>query len=381
MKRCCIVLDAAIRWLNEGGDIDIAASASCIAVSPAYEATTFDPGAGNTITTTNGLLALYEIGQLKSLWDKFLSTIACRYDFSWDPIFRVLNSWAYPRTLLPSLKEEIHADTRQAITEVAVAVVETLARMAQNKSAVSQRLKAYIEVTGANADYQINELIALFCPDTYRQDWRASSKRRDRKLSKLASKWHTRPPEQVVAEVTTIAQEALQAGIRTYPWIESFYGKLSRLVKNPVQWCRCLIHQNASAEYVAPFLQRAVADGKPGWPDVALACLEKPEFQSLTVRLASEEPDLEPDLLSGALALVVHFPNNVEELCRRGLVPASVLRRLLKHENCGVAIAAAKGGGEFGTERPRTRVYPRSLAPCRDSARHEGVVHRASLQS
>ncbi|MXW33862.1 MAG: hypothetical protein F4100_11210 [Rhodothermaceae bacterium] len=343
LKRRHIVLDAAIRWLNEGGDIDIAASASCIAVSPAYETTTFDPGAGNTFTTTNGLLAPYEIGQLKPLWDKFLSTIVCRYDFSWDPIFRVLNSWAYPRTLLPSLKEELHAKTRQAIAEVAVAVVEELARLAKDKSAVSQRLRDYINVTGAKADCEIDELMSLFCPDAEGQDWRASSKRRDRKLSELASKWCTRLPEQVVDKVTTIAQEASRAGIRTDPWIKSFYGKLSRLVENPVAWCWCLIHQNASADYVAPFLQRAVAGGKPGWPEVAFACLEKPEFQGLAVRLALEEPDLEPDLLSGALALVVHFPDHVEELCRRGLVPVSVLCQLLKHENRGVAIAAAKG--------------------------------------
>ncbi|MCY3628578.1 MAG: hypothetical protein OXI05_06795, partial [Bacteroidota bacterium] len=343
LSRRHILLKAATRWLNKGGDIDIAVSALCIAVSPVYKATAFDPGAGNTYTTTNGLLTLVEISQLKLLWDKFLSTVADCDDFSWDPIFKVLNSWVYPGILLPSLNEEIHADMRQAIAEVAVAVVEILAKMAQNKSAVSLRLKDYIEVTGAKADFEIDELMSLFCPNTEGQDWRASSKTRDHKLSKLASKWRTRPPEQVVDKVTAIAQEGSQAGIRTDPWIKSFYEKISWLVENPEPWCSYLIHQNASADYVDPFLQRAVADRKSRWPEVALACLEKPEYQGLAVRLALKESDLEPDILSDVLALVVHFPDHVEELCRRGLVPVSVLRQLLEHGDRGIAIGAAKG--------------------------------------
>ncbi len=342
-----VVLGTAICWLNRGCDIDVAVSASCIAVSPAYEATTTDPGAGNTLTTTSGLLTPYEIRQLKSLWDEFLGTIADRDDFSWVPIFRVLDSWAYPGIPLPSSKEKIHAETHQAIAEVAVAVVEALARMAQDKSAVLQRLKDYIEETGAKADCQINELMFLFCPDMDRQDWRASSKRRDRKLSELACKWHTRLPEQAIDEITAIAQEALQAGIRTDPWIKSFYEKLSRLVENPVPWCWTLIYQNASAHYVAPFLQRAVADSIPGWLEVTFACLEKPDLQNLAVRLVLEEPDLEPDLFSNAFALVAHFSTHVEDLCMRGLVPKSILRLLLEHEDRGVAIGAAKGEWSF----------------------------------
>ncbi|MYF64090.1 MAG: hypothetical protein F4183_06320 [Rhodothermaceae bacterium] len=348
-----IVLESAIRWLKNGGDIDIAMSASCIAVSPAYEATAFDPGAGNTFTTTSGLLTPDEISQLKSLWDKFLGTIAGRDDFSWAPIFRVLDCWAYPRTVLPSLNEEKHAKTCQAIGEVAIAVVEALARLAQGKSAVSQRLSDYIEVTGAEANCQINEIMSLFCPDTGRKDWKASARKRDRKLSELASKWHMRPPEQVVAEVNAIAQEALQAGITSHSWMISFYEKLSRLVENPVPWCWSLIHQNVHAECVAPFLQRAVADSIQGWPEVTLACLEKRGFQGLAVRLALNKPDLEPRLFPGAFALVVHFPNDVEDLCRRGLVPLNVLRLLLEHEDHNVAIGAARG--EWSSE-PHGRV-------------------------
>ena len=348
-----IVLESTIRWLNNGGDIDIAVSAFCIAVSPAYKATATDPGAGNTFTTTSGLLTPDEIIELESVWGKFLGTIAGREGFSWAPIFTVLCSWTYPETLLQSLEGGIHAETRQKITKVSVLVVEELARMAQGKSAVSLRLKSHIEVTGIEANCQISALMSLFCPDTDKKDWKASWERKDRKLSELASKWHTRPPEQVVAEVTAIAQEASQAGITTHPWMISFYEKLSELVKNPVPWCWCLIRQNASADYVAPFLQRAVADRKPRWLEVTLACLENPVFQVLAVSLALKEPDLEPDLLSGALALVAHFPNHIEDLCRRGLVPVSVLIQLLEHEDSGVAIGAA--GGEWNSN-PRSYI-------------------------
>ncbi|MXY08376.1 MAG: hypothetical protein F4Y61_06980 [Rhodothermaceae bacterium] len=338
-----IVLESAIRWLNHGGDIDIAMSASCIAVSPAYKVTAIDPGAGNTFTTTTGLLTPDEIRQLQSLWDKLVRTIPSRDDLSWAPIFNALDCWAYPQSLLPSLNEEKHAETCQAISEVAVEVVEVLASLAHGKSAVSLRLMDYIEVTGAKAYSEINEIMSLFCPDRDGLDWRASSRRRDRNLSQLASNWHKRPSEQVVAEVTAIAQEALQAGITTHPWMISFYEKLSWLVENSVPWCWSLINQNAHAKYVAPFLQRAVADSIQGWTEVTFACLEKPEYQVLVVRLALEDPDLEPRLFPGAFALVAHFPEDIEELCRRGLLPLNVLRLLLEHEDNYVAIGAARG--------------------------------------
>ena len=338
-----MVLETATRWLNNGGDINVAVCALCVAVSPAYKETTTDPGAGNTFTRTSGLLAPYEIKQLKSLWDGFLNAMAGRDDFNWDPIFRVLNSWAYPSSLLPSLKEGIHAETRQAIAEVAVAVVEALVRLAQDKSAVSQRLKDYNQVTGAQADLQIDDVMALFCPDTDGQDWRATERRRDRKLYDLACKWHKREPEQVVAEVTGIAREALQAGIRTHLWMRKFYEDLSRLVENPVSWCWALIHQNARADYVAPFLQFAVANNVTGMPEVALACLDKPGFEGLAVRLALEKPDLEPELFSRAIAVVADNAIHVEDLCRRRLVPISMLCMLLEHEDRDVAIGAAEG--------------------------------------
>ena len=234
MYRRRILFEAAMHWLKKNDSIDVAVRASCIAVSPAYEATTTDPGAGNTFTTTSGFLAPSEIIQLKSLWDDFLSDLAGRDDFSWGPIFSVLDIWANPEIVVPSLNEGVHAETRQAIAEVAGAVVEALSKMAQDRPAVSLRLKDYIDVTGAKVDLQINDVMSLFCPETDALDWRASSERRDRKLSDLACKWHERQPEQVVAEVTGIAQEALQAGIRTHVWMSILYEHLSRLVENLV---------------------------------------------------------------------------------------------------------------------------------------------------
>ncbi len=343
LNRRRIVLEAAIRWLIKGGDVDVAVCAACIAVSPAYEAFTTDPGAGNTLITSSGLLAPYEIRHLRSLWTEFLTVITGRDDFSWDSIFRVLHSWAYPSSLLPSSEEEIHAETRHAIAEVAVAVVGALSKMAQGKSAVLQRLKGYIDVTGAEVDLQINEVMTLFCPDTNGQDWRAAPRSRERKLSELANKWHTRPPEQVVTELTDIAQEASQAGFQTHVYMKKFYEKLSRLVENSVPWCWALICQNANADYVAPFLQLAVANNVTGWPEVAFTCLERVGFQGLAVRLALEEPDLDSELFSSAFALVTHFTAHVEDLCMRGLVPMSVLRLMLEHEDRGVAIGAARG--------------------------------------
>ena len=338
-----IVLEAAIGWLRKGGDIDVAVSASCIAVSPAYETATTDPGAGSTLTVTSGLLTPYEIRQLKSLWDELLKTIAGRDDFHWDPIFRALHGWAYPSSLMPSWNAGIHAETRQAAAEVAVAVVEALATMVHGRSAALQRLKDYIEVTGARVELQLDEVMALFCPDPDKSDWRASARRRDRNLFELASKWHTRQPEKVVADVTSIEKQAAQAGIQVHHWMIIFHEKLSQLVENPVAWSRALIYKNASADYVAPFLGLAVASKVTGWPEVAFACLEKPALQRLAVRIALEEPELEPELFSRALALVARFPNDVEVLCRRGKVPVDILRLLLEHANRDVAIGAAKG--------------------------------------
>lgn len=348
LHRRRIVLEATIRWLNQGGDIDVAVCVSCIAVSPAYGATSTDPGAGNTFTFINGLLAPYEIVQLKSLWDDFLNAISDRNDFHWDPIFRVLNSWVYPNSLLQSSKKdknptEVHARTRQIFAEIAPTVVEKLARMAQHNPAVLQRLKPYVKATNVSVNPQVNDVRSLFFHDTHGQNWRTDERRRKRGLSVLANKWHKREAKEVVAEVTDIERGALQAGIQRYFWTRIFYDKLSKLVENPVDWCWALIHQGAKSDYVAPFLQRAVVGSVNGWLDVAFACLDKPSFRWLAVRLALEEPDLEPELFSRVIAIVADFSIHVKDLCTRGKVPLNVVCLLLEHENRDVAIGCAEG--------------------------------------
>lgn len=348
LRRRRIVLEVVIRWLNQGGDIDVAICALCIAVSPLYRATTTDPGAGNTFTTTHGLLAPNEIIQLKSLWDGFLNAIADRSDFNWDPIFRALNSWVCPNSLLQSSKKdksptEVHLKTRQVFAEIASTVVEKLAKMASDKPAVAQTLKGYIRVTGVSVSLQVDDVRSLFFRDMHGQDWKADERRRKRGLSALAKKWHTREVKEVVAEVTGIEQEALQAGTQTHFWVRFFYEELSQLVKNPVDWCWALIHQNANSDYVAPFFQRAVVDDVNGWLDMAFACLDKPSFRQPVVRLALEKPDLEPELFSRVIAIVADFSTDVKDLCMRGKVPLYVVRLLLKHEDRAVAIGCAEG--------------------------------------
>lgn len=348
LRRRRMVLAETIRWLNQGGDIDVAVCALCIAVSPLYNATTTDPGAGNTYTTTHGLLAPNEIIQLKSLWDDFLNAIADRSDFNWDPIFRALNSWTYPNSLLHSSRidespTELHPKTRRAFAETAVAVVEKLAKMASDKPAVAQRLKSYIMATGASARLQVNDVRSLFFRNMHGQDWEADERRRKCGLSALANKWHTREATEVVAEVTGIEQEAMQAGTRTHFRVRIFYEELAQLVKNPVDWCWALMHQNANSDYVTLFFQRAVVDDVNGWLDVAFACLDKPGFRQLAVRLALEKPDLESELFSRVIAIVSDFSDHVEDLCMRGKVPLHVVSLLLEHENRAVAIGCAEG--------------------------------------
>lgn len=343
-----IVLEVTIRWLNQGEDIDVAVCALCIAVSPLYETTTTDPGAGNTFTTTRGLLTPDEIIQLKSLWDHFLNAIADRNDFHWDPIFRALNSWAYPNSSLQSSKKdksptEVHLKTRQVFVEIAPMVVEKLTRMAQHNPAVLQRLKPYIKATNASVNPQVNDVKSLFFHNTHGEDWEADDRRRKCGLSALANKWHRREAKEVVAEITSIEQEASQAGTQIHFWVKIFYEELSQLVKNPIDWCRAFMHQNTKSDYVAPFFQRSVVDDVNGWLDVAFACLDKPSFQRLAVRLSLEKPDLDPELFSRAIAIVADFSTDVKDLCMRGKVPLDVVRLLLEHENRAVAIGCAEG--------------------------------------
>ena len=348
LRRRCIVLEVAIRWLNQGGDIDVAVCALCIAVSPLYETTTTDPGAGNTFTTTHGLLTPNEMIQLKSLWYDFLNAIADRNDFKWDPIFRALNSWVYPNSLLYSSRrdenpKEIHPEIRHVFAEIAAAVVEKLAKMASDKPAVAQTLKGYIRVTGVSVSLQVNDVRSLFFHNTHGEDWEADDRRRKCGLSALANKWHRREAKEVVTEITCIEQEASQAGTQIHFWVKIFYEELSQLVENPVDWCWALIHQGAKSDYVAPFLQRAVVGSVNGWLDVAFACLDKPSFRWLAVRLALEEPDLDPELFSRAVAIVADFSTDVKDLCMCGKVPLDVVRLLLEHENRAVAIGCAEG--------------------------------------
>ena len=75
-----LLLRAATRWLREGGDPVTFGAAGAHVLNPGFELLESDPGAGNTITMTSGLLTKSELRQLAAMWEQVVEALRpCRW--------------------------------------------------------------------------------------------------------------------------------------------------------------------------------------------------------------------------------------------------------------------------------------------------------------
>jgi hypothetical protein len=96
LKRRALLLAALEHWLNEIGGWNIGGQALGSVLSPRFEYENVDPGEGNQVRFTFGVVSLDQLHEIETLWPRVKNILATNDIPDWSPVCGIIENWAYP---------------------------------------------------------------------------------------------------------------------------------------------------------------------------------------------------------------------------------------------------------------------------------------------
>ena len=351
------VVRAVARWLGkrphaatgvqdtEERRFQTASQAVMSALSPKFEETSMDPGLGDTLRITRGVLTLAETGEMESVWAEALALLRQIPPHLWKPIMHALDDWAYPAR---HGVDETSAEMQRAMQALARQMVQDLAPLASEHPGLVASLIRVSRPLGIkpillnDADFAI--LFPLHHLEHHSPErWREEEQTQTKAVQALADRWACHSPTEVAERLSRFEREANLAGLMWPRLTQTLCYELAGRTDSLGQWARVFADARLSGNFARPFLERAVALREEGWEELLRMFLDDPAQRGAALLCVLMLPVPPPDLLDEALTFAGGFTQHVETACLRDEVPITTVRRLIGHEDIPVMKAAVIG--------------------------------------
>lgn len=336
LSRREMTVKAALRYLDDTGDVDTAACAFAQALTTEYHASYSDPGTGNTITLEWSVLAPDEIAAMMGLWRRCRDSLRGRVDIPW----RTLLDAARNAASLQRVKdEESVAESRTAERRLrSMMALDTFELGKGHPGVAHEARQVTSQPEGWPAESEQERLYALLFGDHFGPDYREREAEVATQLTVLAEEWSRGNPDEamdVLASLSAASAEVRSQGIdRRY----FLMYQLSEHVE-VIPWLQAAIKRNLNHEVVTPLLRKAVLMNAPGWADAARSCIGTPsEAAAVKSALLAGGP---PELIADVAPLLPKYTGLVGQVCIRMEVSPDTLHVLLSHADDRVASEAA----------------------------------------
>jgi hypothetical protein len=336
-----ILIAAARRWLEDGGDERVGDRAALIALNPTFRSGATDPGGGMKFTLTSGLLTKDELAQMREVWAEARSLLAASREPPWEKLFSAVNPWAYPGY---GRVDELPTEIVGIMYSVAAEMVRDIAGMSRERPGVQQWARRMVDKLQVKIETAEDREFEILFPEFDRGEGGVKELERELEIvSSLAKEWAIRPASEIAARLIRLEREASAVGKNWPRWTVALCEMIAGNVEDPNPWLGSLIARQAPSDTVEPFLRKVVAARTPGWGDALARCfgVDGLERQAVYILLTLDDAPEEP--LRRALAVLPKYFDMVETICLRDQVPESTLKLLLRHESPAVSSNAAVG--------------------------------------
>ncbi|MFO7171942.1 MAG: hypothetical protein DIU70_003105 [Bacillota bacterium] len=334
VSRRQMTIQAALRYLENTGDIHTAVRAIAQVLTPEYRALDPHPGQGTTVTW--GILTPEEIEQLIVIWRNCVSRLRGHKDLPW----RVLLDAAREVTPAPPVHgQSLVAESLAAARKLRDIMAFDIFQLAEGHPGVAYEARQLAsQHEGWPAETEQERLYALLFGKGSVSDYQEHEARTIVQLASIAGEWvNCRPSEvmDILASVTTAARGVSHTGRDRRRFLAE---ELSKRVE-PLPWLQAAIQSGLDYDVVIPFLRRAIATNAPGWERVALTCIGTPaEAAAVEGALVAGGP---PELLMAISPLLPKYKSVVYTVCSHQNVSPTAVHTLLTHEDDSVASEAA----------------------------------------
>jgi hypothetical protein len=340
IRRRQVVSQEASKYLHNGGDHGIGIHGICIALSPAVQGNSLDPGKGSTVKLLSGLMPVGNLRQVLPIWDKIKDAIQSIDAASWQHLSSLLWDWLHPEYV--AKRTDISEEVRPVTSTFVEKALKDLAPLAEGSPGLQAGLNRLAVEIGVDLGLGQDDVFELLYPppDPSPEEAQAA---RDEAVRRFAKEWASRPQQEVADRVAFYEREAKRIG---HNWLQNmpvFCQALAEEVDQPEEWLEAFLAKDLQRHLVSPFLERIVDLRRMGWETRVESCLDREPLDWTALSLVLKLPDPPPTLLDRALARAEDNLMLVNMLCLQGRVPLPTLRSLLLLPSWESALAAAVG--------------------------------------
>lgn len=331
-----MVVEAALRYLDDTGDIDTASFTFAQALTTDFRDHYTEPGSGVKGTLVWTVLKPEEITAVLGLWRRCCDHIRGRNDLSWRTLLDMARHVASPT---PVRNEESVAESRAAARKLRGVMALDLFELGQGHPGVAYEARHLAEEgVGLPEESEQERLYALFFGEHFDTDYKKHEAEVTRQLAALAEEWSTEEPEvvmEVLARLCAAARDVRSHGT------DRRRALIHRVVDSVdiMAWLQAAMKRNLDQEVVTPLLRKAAMTSVAGWVDAAHACVgTSSESAAIACALLAGGPE---NLMGRIVPLLPRYTGLVGQLCILKELSLNTIRRLLSHPDDCVASESA----------------------------------------
>ena len=327
---------SAHRWWKQSQRARTAIRVMCIGLKPGFEYYSVDPGAGMTITKTQGTIPGPRLDNIIRLWPYVKEIIREGERVPCTELLRLINEWR----LYGGPDVVISDESEIVIQEFAESMLRDLAEATRERPGIQHRLQRSVEVMGSKIDLVLDPIFESF----FSWQENAEGKRLIDGTAKLLGIGH-RSITDIAESLAKIQAEARLADFDpgASGTAEQICRRISDSAEDPVTAAEIFMQHKLPGKWIHPFLFRAITEDHQGWRSVMCQCLSDKSYQEIGVSVILTLPDPPPEMLETLLSLAGDFLPLTYRLCRWGSVHKATLQALLNADDHRVAVVAAVG--------------------------------------
>jgi hypothetical protein len=330
---------AAKKHLLDGRERSIGIHAFCISLSPNLHGASLDPGKGNVLSMSRGLLPSETLRQLELVWDEVKGVIQEIDAPSCSHLIHLLRDWYHQYSAGSARDAAAKRDLMRGFARRVLGDQAIHSQGSPGLRSAFERLASEFEISlGLEQD---PTLLLLYNYEPGLSSWSENEAAKEPRLKVLATDWAQLEPSVGVQKIAYYEKEA-KKGIGDFRYMPDFCSALADVVQEPEAWLDEALSEDLQGDLLVPFLRRIVRDRREGWESRLIRSLDIESLKWGAATLVLKEQDPPDSLLQKAFEFS-ELTTLVKERSQNQSIPISTVKRLLLHSRWEIARAAAVG--------------------------------------
>jgi hypothetical protein len=338
LRRRRLLAHEIAEFLRRGGSTAVGLQAISLALSPKLEASSLDPGIGNVVTMTWGLLPEASLRDLGSVWAVVRGEISSLPPESWPSLATVLSQWIDPEHIAPGVP--VSEETAQTLRELAASVIRDLAPLVRASPGLSADLRKLAGRLGLAVDLSVDPVFEELFPESDRDE---IPELEPATLFTLVSTWSRESARTVAERLAHYEQEARQVD-RYWPrYTPQVCREIAARIDVPAEWLDAFSEHGLPGDLAEPFFREILSRRPEGWETLLEKWLDTDAWGETVASLLAGVEDLPARLAERTLSALEAKPRLIQHLALRNEICLPLMRTLICSHQSDAALAAAIG--------------------------------------